>query len=63
MIRVCQKTPSVYTADYLNNIKDATMTRLLKVMLILGLLVVSVGCGQKGSLYMPSQHVAQQLGL
>ncbi|HIG79965.1 MAG TPA: hypothetical protein EYQ47_08325 [Cycloclasticus sp.] len=39
------------------------MTRLLKVMLILGLLVVSVGCGQKGSLYMPSQHVAQQLGL
>lgn len=38
------------------------MRRLLKVVLVLGLLAVSVGCGQKGSLYMPSSHVAQSLG-
>jgi predicted small lipoprotein YifL len=39
------------------------MTRLLKVVIILGLLAVSAGCGQKGSLYMPAEHVAQHLGL
>lgn len=39
------------------------MTRLLKVVLILGLLAVSAGCGQKGPLYMPSQQLAQELGL
>ena len=39
------------------------MTRLLKAVLILGLLVVSAGCGQKGPLYMPSEQIVQQLGL
>lgn len=39
------------------------MTRLLKVVLILGLLAVSAGCGQKGPLYMPSEQAAELLGL
>jgi len=39
------------------------MMRLLKVLLIVGLLAVAAGCGQKGPLYMPSQQVAQELGL
>ena len=39
------------------------MMRLLKVLLILGLIAVSAGCGQKGPLYMPSQQAAQQQGL
>jgi len=39
------------------------MTRLLKVVLILGLFAAAAGCGQKGPLYMPSQQMAQELGL
>ncbi|MEO1889107.1 MAG: lipoprotein [Cycloclasticus sp.] len=39
------------------------MTRLLKVMLIMGLLAVSAGCGQKGDLYLPTEQVAHYLGL
>ena len=38
------------------------MIRFLKVMLILGLVAVSIGCGQKGSLYLPSEYAAVQLG-
>ncbi|MBL4743131.1 MAG: lipoprotein [Cycloclasticus sp.] len=37
--------------------------RFLKVMMILGLLIVAAGCGQKGDLYMPSsQQVTQFVG-
>jgi hypothetical protein len=43
--------------------KDAKMARLLKVVLMCGLIAVSVGCGQKGPLYMPSQQVTQEAGL
>jgi len=43
--------------------KDAKMARLLKVVLMCGLIAVSVGCGQKGPLYMPSQQAAQEVGL
>ena len=39
------------------------MARLLKVVLMSGLIAVSVGCGQKGPLYMPSQQAAQEVGL
>ncbi len=62
-IRVCKKSPNVYTAEYLNNINGAQIMRLLKVAIVLSVLVVSVGCGQKGPLYMSSQQVAQELGL
>jgi len=39
------------------------MMHLLKVVLILALIVVSAGCGQKGPLYMPSEQAVQELGL
>ncbi|HAI97670.1 MAG: hypothetical protein CL866_04170 [Cycloclasticus sp.] len=39
------------------------MTRLLQVVLILGLFAISAGCGQKGPLFMPSEQATQQLGL
>ncbi|AFT68105.1 MAG: putative small lipoprotein YifL [Cycloclasticus pugetii] len=39
------------------------MSRLLKMMLICGLLAMLAACGQKGPLYMPSNQIAQELGL
>lgn len=39
------------------------MMCLLKTGLILGLFMLVVGCGQTGPLYIPSQQVAQELGL
>jgi len=36
------------------------MSRFLKMILIVGLLAVSVGCGQKGDLYMPNENTAQK---
>lgn len=39
------------------------MARLLKVVLICGLVAVSAACGQKGPLYMPSEQIIQELGL
>jgi len=39
------------------------MTRLLKVLLLVAVVGLLVACGQKGDLYMPSEHLAKQLGL
>jgi len=37
------------------------MARFFKVLILLSLLTVVVGCGQKGDLYMPSEQTAQNL--
>ncbi|MEH6502508.1 MAG: lipoprotein [Cycloclasticus sp.] len=39
------------------------MMRFLRVVLILSFIIVSTACGQKGSLYLPSEQVVNQLGL
>jgi len=39
------------------------MTRFLTGVLVITLMLVLVGCGQKGDLYLPTQQLNQQMGL
>jgi len=39
------------------------MKGLLKIALLLSIMLVLTGCGQKGSLYLPSEQIARILGL
>jgi predicted small lipoprotein YifL len=39
------------------------MKGLSKIALLFCIMLVVTGCGQKGSLYLPSEQIAQLLGL
>lgn len=39
------------------------MARLLKVLLLVAMVGLLAGCGQKGDLYMPSEKMTKALGL
>lgn len=46
----------------LKTIKGKEMTRCLKVLMLLVMLAFTVGCGQKGDLYLPTEQTAKHLG-
>jgi predicted small lipoprotein YifL len=39
------------------------MKGLFKIALLFNIMLVLTGCGQKGSLYLPSEQIARFLGL
>jgi len=43
--------------------KDAKMTHVLKMLVLVAIISLVSGCGQKGNLYMPSEQVSKWLGL
>ena len=49
--------------EHIINIQVTKMTGLLKIILMLGLIAVLAGCGQKGDLYLPSQLATEVMSV